>query len=58
MVGITLNRGAMKRWIVAQSDRSSVTQDCMKMAGIDPTKRYVCKLSATTRIQNNFINFI
>ncbi|XP_046860781.1 uncharacterized protein LOC124454010 [Xenia sp. Carnegie-2017] len=25
MVGITLNRGAMQRWILAQSDRSAIT---------------------------------
>lgn len=46
MVGITLNRGAMQRWILAQSDRSAITGECMKMAGTDPTKRYT--------MQNNF----
>ena len=36
----------MQRWILAQSDRSAITGECMKMAGIDPTKRYI--------MQNNF----
>ena len=41
MVGITLNRGAMKRWILAQSDRFAITGECMKLAGTDPIKRYL-----------------
>ena len=30
----------MQRWILAQSDRSAITGECMKMAGTDPSKRY------------------
>ena len=39
MVGITLNRGAMHRWILGQSERTAVTRECMKMAGADPAER-------------------
>ncbi|XP_028391978.1 uncharacterized protein LOC114516648 isoform X2 [Dendronephthya gigantea] len=39
MVGITLNRGAVQRWILSQSDRSAITRECMKMAGTDTVKR-------------------
>lgn len=41
MIGITLNRGAMQRWILAQSERSAITGECMKMAGADPISRYI-----------------
>lgn len=41
MVGITLNRGAMQRWILAQSERSAIMRQCMKMAGADPLNRYI-----------------
>ena len=35
-----LNRGAMQRWILAQSDRSAITEECMTLAGTDPASRY------------------
>ena len=40
MIGITLNRRAMQRWLLAQSERSAVTRQCMVMAGADPFNRF------------------
>lgn len=39
VIGITLNRGALQRWILGQSERSAITRECMKMAGADPADR-------------------
>ena len=38
MVGITLNRGAVQRWVLSQSDRSVITRERMKMTGTDTGK--------------------
>ena len=40
MVGITLNRGAIQRWILSQSERSVISRQCMKMAGTDSLEKY------------------
>ena len=54
MVGISLNRGAVQRWILSQSERSGISRQCMKMAGADSLDRYcvlshdACKLKIKT----------
>jgi hypothetical protein len=39
LVGFTLNRGAVTRWILSQSERSAITWQCQKMAGIVDDER-------------------
>ena len=34
MTGFTLNRGAMYRWILSQSSRAALTNECQIMANI------------------------
>ena len=31
LVGFTLNRNAVHRWIMAQADRGAITRQCLKM---------------------------
>ena len=39
VVGISLNRPALKRWILSQPQRVSITEQCKKMAGIEKGTR-------------------
>lgn len=39
IVGLTKNRGAINRWILAQADRSAVTRKCQLMAGVAEEQR-------------------
>jgi hypothetical protein len=39
LVGFTLNRGAVNRWILSQSERSAITRQCQKMAGVVDDER-------------------
>ena len=39
IVGLTQNRGAINRWILAQADRSAVTRNCQLMAGVAEEQR-------------------
>ena len=41
IVGFTLNRTAVKRWILAQSERGSITRQCYAVAGYHEEKRLV-----------------
>ena len=34
VTGFTLNRGALQRWILSQSDRAAITNECQTMANI------------------------
>lgn len=33
LIGFTLNKGAVERWILSQSERSAITRQCQVMAG-------------------------
>lgn len=47
VVGISLNRPALKRWILSQPQRVAIAKKCKNMAGIEkPTryKKYIFKL--------------
>ena len=39
IVGFTLNRSAVHRWIMAQSERGAITQKCYEMAGLENKNR-------------------
>ena len=39
IVGLTQNRGAINRCILAQADRSAVTRNCQLMAGVAEEQR-------------------
>ncbi|CAB4002634.1 Hypothetical predicted protein [Paramuricea clavata] len=39
IVGLTQNRGAINRWILAQADRSAITRKCQLMAGVAEEQR-------------------
>ena len=41
IVGFTLNRTAVKRWILAQSERGSITRQCYVVAGHHEEERYM-----------------
>ena len=41
MVGISLNRPALKRWILSQPQRVSITEQCKKMAGMEKATRLI-----------------
>ena len=44
LVGITLNKGAVHRWILGQAERSAVTRQCEAMANVTDIKRSVTKI--------------
>ncbi|CAB3981119.1 Hypothetical predicted protein [Paramuricea clavata] len=39
LVGITLNKGAVHRWIMGQAERSAITRQCEAMASVTDIKR-------------------
>ena len=39
IVGLTQNRAAINRWILAQADRSAITRKCELMAGVAEEQR-------------------
>jgi hypothetical protein len=40
LVGFTLNRGAVHRWILGQAERSAISRMCQDMANISEVTRY------------------
>ena len=42
LVGFTLNRGAVHRWILGQCERCAITRSCQDMADMQDKHRYVC----------------
>lgn len=45
IVGMTQNRGAIHRWVLAQADRSAITRKCKLMASVAEEQRYINKYS-------------
>ena len=41
LIGFTLNRGAVHRWILGQSERCAITRSCQDMADMHDEHRYV-----------------
>jgi hypothetical protein len=41
LVGFTLNRGAVHRWILGQAERSAISRRCQDMANMSEVTRYV-----------------
>jgi hypothetical protein len=39
LIGITLNKGAVHRWLMGQAERSAITRQCEAMASITETTR-------------------
>ena len=39
ITGFSLNRSAVKRWILSQSERGSITRQCHELAGLIDTDR-------------------
>lgn len=39
LVGFTLNRGAVHRWIMSEADRGAITQQCISMAELGSNSR-------------------
>jgi hypothetical protein len=39
LIGITLNRGAVHRWIMGQAERSAITRRCEEMANVGDVPR-------------------
>lgn len=52
IVGFTLNRPAVKRWILAQSERGSITWQCYVVAGQPEEERFMFAF-----IMNEYIYF-
>lgn len=52
IVGFTLNRPAVKRWISAQSERGSITRQCYVVAGHPEEERFMFAF-----IMNEYIYF-
>ena len=40
LVGFTLNKGAVHRWILGQSERCAISRNCQEMANITDVERY------------------
>ena len=40
LTGFTLNKSAVQRWILAQSERGSITRQCYSLAGFITSDRY------------------
>lgn len=41
LVGVTLNRGAVHRWIMGQAERSAISRKCEEMANISDVPRLI-----------------
>ena len=39
MVGMTLNKGAVHRWLMGQAERSAITKQCEVMANVTEVTR-------------------
>ena len=39
LVGMTLNKGTVHRWLMSQAERSAITRQCETMANITETTR-------------------
>lgn len=39
LVGISMNRDAVHRWMLSQSERAAITRQCKLMAGLDNVPR-------------------
>ena len=39
MVGMTLNKGAVHRWLMGQAERSTITKQCEAMANVTGAAR-------------------
>ena len=50
--GITLNRKAVQRWILSQSERAAIARECEKMAGLHDDGRSRKDLDQTAQRQN------
>lgn len=40
LIGFSLNRAAVHRWLLAQSERAAITKSCKDMAGVSGKPRY------------------
>lgn len=40
IVGFSLNRSSVHRWLLAQSERAAITRKCKEMAGVDTVPRF------------------
>ena len=40
LIGITLNKEAVHRWLMSQAERSAITRQCEAMANINEFTRY------------------
>jgi hypothetical protein len=40
LLGITLNKGAVHRWLMGQAERSAITRQCEAMACVPEVERY------------------
>lgn len=52
ITGITLNRGAVQRWILSHPERAAITRQCEMMAGILPEERAHKELDKTRMIKD------
>lgn len=53
ITGITLNRGAVQRWILSHPERSAITRQCEMMAGMQHEERGHKELDATRIAKDN-----
>ena len=58
IVGLTQNRAAIHRWILAQADRSAITRKCELMAGVADEQRYLKTILNRYTIKIHFKNCI
>ena len=40
LIGITLNKGAVHRWLMSQAERRAITRQCEAMTNINEVTRY------------------
>ena len=53
LTGFTLNRSAVQRWILAQSERGSMTRQCYSLAGFTTSDRYgIAELTVQLNMRN------
>ena len=57
-MGLTQNRAAIHRWILAQADRSAITRKCELMAGVADEQRYLKTILNRYTIKIHFKNCI
>ena len=44
LIGFSMNRSTVHRWLLSQSERATITSKCKEMAGIECTPRYAVLL--------------